>query len=226
MSTGSARTGHRWMWRLMIVLCVIASIAVVRRLTVLTAPPQKGPPQLVNLDRQFSDEARLTAAHIIPGLLFVILLPFQFSRSFRNRHLTAHRWIGRILLALGLVIGITAFAMSRHPVGGALENSAIYFYDSFFLFSLIRAFIHARNREIALHREWMIRANSILLGIATTRPVMGVFFATSPLTGLTPHQFFGIAFWIGFSLTYLAGEAWIRHTRVRHFVAGTVADRG
>jgi len=102
----------------------------------------------------------------------------------------------------------------RDTIGGTLESVAIYFYDSIFLISLIKAFLHARRREIGLHREWMIRANGVLLGIATTRPVMGIFFATSPLTGLAPRQFFGIAFWAGFSLTWLAGEAWIRYTRV------------
>ena len=56
----------------------------------------------------------------------------------------------------------------------------------------------------------MLRAIAILLGIATTRPVMGVFFATSSLTHLTPQQFFGIAFWIGFSINTLVMELWLR----------------
>jgi hypothetical protein len=46
----------------------------------------------------------------------------------------------------------------------------------------------------------MTRAVGILLGVATTRPVMEVFFATSSRTHLSPNQFFGIAFWIGFSI--------------------------
>jgi hypothetical protein len=56
----------------------------------------------------------------------------------------------------------------------------------------------------------MLRAIAILLGIATVRPIMGVFFATSPLTHLTPQQFFGIAFWIGWSLNTLVMELWLR----------------
>ena len=56
----------------------------------------------------------------------------------------------------------------------------------------------------------MLRAIAILLGIATTRPVMGVFFATSGLTHLTPEQFFGMAFWIGFSINTLVMELWLR----------------
>lgn len=42
---------------------------------------------------------------------------------------------------------------------------------------------------------------------------MGVFFATSRFTGLTPHDFFGIAFWIGFTLTYVFAEVWLRSSR-------------
>ncbi len=59
-------------------------------------------------------------------------------------------------------------------------------------------------------RRWQLRAIAILLGIATTRPVMGVFFATARLTHLVPQQFFGIAFWIGFSINVLVFELWIR----------------
>jgi hypothetical protein len=56
---------------------------------------------------------------------------------------------------------------------------------------------------------------AIALGVATTRPIMAVFFATSRLTGLSPEQFFGPAMWLGFTATYVAGETWIRRTRPR-----------
>jgi hypothetical protein len=61
-----------------------------------------------------------------------------------------------------------------------------------------------------LSLRWITRAIAILLGIATTRPVMGIFFATSRLTYLSPNQFFGIAFWIGFSINTLVIELWLR----------------
>ncbi len=204
----------RVMWVLMLVLCGIAAAVVIRRITALASPPKNAPAQLAGLDQVFAGKEALTLAHIIPGLAFVILVPFQLSRSWRNRHLRAHRWMGRIVMALGIVIGISALAMSAKPIGGAIEASATIFFDLFFLFALAKAYLHIRRREIALHREWVIRAMAIALGIATVRPVMGAFFATSRFTGLTPHQFFGVAFWIGFSATYLAGELWIRYTRV------------
>jgi putative flippase GtrA len=120
-----------------------------------------------------------------------------------------------VLLVLGAVVGLTALPLAAQPVGGTIELSAILFFDSVFLFSLARAWVFFLRGEADRYREWMMRAVSVLLGIATTRPVMGVFFATSRLTHLEPHQFFGIAFWIGFGVTYLAGETYLRTHPVR-----------
>jgi hypothetical protein len=44
---------------------------------------------------------------------------------------------------------------------------------------------------------------------------MGTFFAAALLRGHTPEprQFFGTAFWIGFTLVSMAAELWISYTR-------------
>jgi hypothetical protein len=42
---------------------------------------------------------------------------------------------------------------------------------------------------------------------------MGVFFATSARTHLGPNQFFGIAFWIGFSINAVVIELWLHSKR-------------
>jgi uncharacterized membrane protein len=204
---------QRLMWVTMILLCVIGAAAVIRRMTALASPPRNAPAQLANLDAEFFEKRALTLIHITPALVLVTLVPFQFLRTFRNRHLRVHRWIGRTIIILGLIIGISALPMLRHPVGGAIEVSCILFFDVLFLLSLTRAYVHIRCGQVAQHREWMIRAMSVALGVATVRPIMGIFFATSTLTGMTPHDFFGIAFWIGFSLTWFVGEMWIRYTR-------------
>jgi hypothetical protein len=59
----------------------------------------------------------------------------------------------------------------------------------------------------------MIRSFGIGLAVAFVRPIVGVFFATRRITGLTPHDFFGIAFWLGFTLQTITAEVWIDYTR-------------
>ncbi len=99
--------------------------------------------------------------------------------------------------------------------GGATETAAAMVFAVFLITALVKAFFHIRARRVGLHREWMIRAYAIGLAVATIRPIVGVFFATRALTHLTPREFFGIAFWIGFTLHVVAEECWIHHTRSR-----------
>ncbi|MBV9480087.1 MAG: DUF2306 domain-containing protein [Acidobacteria bacterium] len=177
----------------------------IRRVLSLVYPPQSAPPQLAGLDQEFASHAALTLAHILPALAFVAVTPFFIFRKFDESG-----WAERVLFSLGLVVGITAYAMIGYSVGGWVETSAVLLFNTLFLFSLLRAYLHMRRGELLLNRRWLLRAIAVLLGIAVTRPVMGIFFATSPLTHLQPSQFFGVAFWIGFSMSTLAGELWLR----------------
>lgn len=59
----------------------------------------------------------------------------------------------------------------------------------------------------------MIRVFAIGMAVAFVRPIVGVFFATSRITGWTPHEFFGPAFWLGFTVQTIAAEIWINRTR-------------
>ena len=187
--------------------CIVVSVAVVlRRLSALAFPPSSAPPQLAALDAVFASHAALTLAHILPALAFVLVTPFVVF------HRPAHAaWPERLIFPLGGVVALTAYAMSVYSVGGWVERSAVLLFNSLFLFSLFRAYWYGRSGQLLRKRRWMLRAVAILLGIATTRPVMGVFFATSPLTHLAPSQFFGLAFWIGFSINVFAIELWLHY---------------
>ena len=190
-------------------ISIAVSVAVVvRRLVAIAHPSQTAPPQMLALDTTFASHAALTIAHIVPAMAFVLLTPFVFLRHKDSA------WADRLLFPLGTVVGVTAYAMSAYSIGGWVERSAVLFFNSLFLFSLACAYGYMRGGEQLLKRRWMTRAVGILLGIATTRPVMGVFFATSQWTHLEPKQFFGIAFWIGFSINTIAIELWL-HSRGR-----------
>ena len=207
-------------WVVLLVLCVIAAAAAVRRIVVLIAPPVvERVPQMTVLDMAFASHKALTLCHIVPALLFVALLPMWFMRRVRNLP-EVHRRVTYALMILGGVIGVTALMLSLHPVGGVNEAAAAILYDCLFLFSLARAWLMLRRGDLALHRTWMMRAIAVLLGIATTRPVMGIFFATESVTHLQPQQFFGTAFWIGYTATYIVGEAYLRCHQAKAPVIG------
>jgi uncharacterized membrane protein len=204
-------------WPVVLTLCAIAVAVAIRRLTALADPTLNNASPAAALDALFVAKAGLTRGHVIAGLVLAGLIPVQLSARVRHRFPSMHRWLGRTLMVVGIAVSLTGYAMVTVPIGGWLEVSAIIVYATAFLVALVTAWRYIRHGDVARHREWMLRAVAIALGIATTRPVVGVFFATRALTGLLPSQFFGAAFWIGFTLTALAGEWYVRNTRPRTF---------
>ena len=209
-----SRSATRLLWFAVTLLVVIGVAAVTRRTIVLFHLGSLGggsTSPAAALDTGFDRHTILTLLHILPGALFLMLAPFQFIPAIRRKHLQFHRWSGRVLLICGGIIGVSALVMSyKMNIGGPNETAATTLYGILFLICLINAYRFIRRKEVARHREWMIRAYAVGLGVATTRPIVGMFFA---FRRLTPHEFFGIAFWLGFTTTVLAAEAWIDYTR-------------
>ena len=215
---------RRAVWGAVIVLAAIGIAIVARRTAVLVPVLASGytPPAAAStggpsaaLDDIFARYPVLTLVHILPGLLFMVLGPLQFSARLRARRPRWHRWLGRAYMVCALVVGVTALVMSvaMPAIGGFNQAAATTLFALLFLFALGRAYRHILRREIAPHREWMIRAFAIGLAVATIRPIIGLFFATSRFSGLTPYEFFGTAFWIGFVLQLIAAEVWVQGTR-------------
>ena len=208
----------RSLWIAVIFLAFIGLSAITQRAVVLWKPaamPTAGNPA-AGLDNHFASERRLTLAHILPALLFMVLGPLQFIKSLRSKHPQFHRWSGRVFLTASAIVGVTGLTMAfGKTVGGIDEKAAITLFGTFFLVALGKALWHATHGEFARHREWMIRGYAIGLAVATIRPIIGMFFAAAVLSGHTPEpkEFFGTAFWVGFTLQTMAAEIWINYTR-------------
>jgi uncharacterized protein (TIGR02246 family) len=170
--------------------------------------------EVAKFDARFGADPVMTLLHVLPGGLVLLLAPLQFSARMRSRHLAFHRWSGRLLVAAGLVAALTGFYFGvLVPYGGIGETAAISLFGGLFVFALVRAYFAIRGREVKLHREWMIRAVAVVLGVPMVR-VVGAFLdvALTPW-GVAPADLFVLSLWTGWGLALLAGELWIRRTR-------------
>jgi uncharacterized membrane protein len=214
----SDRNLGRFLWIAVIFLALIAAAVAARRSIVLLRPgalSAKNNPA-ANLDAEFADHRALTLTHVVPAMLFMVLGPLQFVGRLRRKYPWVHRWSGRAFLCASAIVGTTGLTMALgKAIGGLDEKAAILLFGSFFLMALAKALWHAVHREFAQHREWMIHGYAIGLAVATIRPIMGAFFAAALLRGHTPEprEFFGTAFWMGFTLQMMAAELWINNTR-------------
>lgn len=151
--------------------------------------------------------------HIVPGVVYLVLAPFQLWRRFRTHHLRLHRLMGRIALPAGLISGVLALAVGiGFPYGGPTESVATVVFGLYFLTALVMAYRAVRGRDITAHRRWMIRAFAIAVGIGTIRVWIGLFEATG-LLAIQDNRgtvWFGIAFWLAFLMHAAAAELYLR----------------
>lgn len=157
----------------------------------------------------------ITALHVVLGGYYLALAPFQFARIVRSRHLRFHRWAGRLLVTVGMVVVATALFMGFViPFSGWGERVNIGLFGGLFLVALVKDFLHVRAGRVALHREWMNRAFAIGLSIATMR----LIFVPTPIIVATPtHAQIAVlsnaSFAAAFVLHASVAELWIRATR-------------
>jgi uncharacterized membrane protein len=159
----------------------------------------------------------MTALHVILGGIYLAFAPFQFVKRIRTRWLGYHRWAGRVLVAIGLVIGVTALFMGfMIPFSGWAESVVIGVFGGLFLIALVKGFVDIRAGRVAQHREWMTRAFAIGLSIATMRLI---FIPALVLVGNPTDEQIAtlsvMSFAVAFFLHALVAEIWIRRTRRR-----------
>ena len=172
----------------------------------------QNPPSTAVFDIRYVQHMLVAFVHIVPGLLFLSLAPLQFSKRIRQRHISFHRGLGRVLASCALISGVFALVAGfRLPAfGGIATQSATAFFGVIFLFSLVKAIWHIRRKEVRLHREWMIRTFALAMSVATIRVFLVLF---TGLAGFSMEEVFGTTFWLGFSVNLLVAEVWINRTR-------------
>jgi uncharacterized membrane protein len=107
----------------------------------------------------------LLIPHALSGTVALLAGPLQFSSRLRQRHLKIHRVIGRtyfVSVIIGSFTGI-ALAAGRPGLPGTSMQAAAW------IVCTTAAVIAARNRQIAVHRQWMARSYAVTFTFVSTR---------------------------------------------------------
>lgn len=168
------------------------------------------------LDRRFADRPVATMLHLLPGGIFLLLAPLQFSARLRRRHIRLHRWSGRLIVVAAIIGGVAGMYFGiLMPYAGWGETVAIVIFGGLFLAAAVLGYVAIRRRQVARHREWMIRLFALGIAISTVRILLVLLDYLFTPAGLAPRHVFVLGVWAGWIITLAAGELWIRRTRVR-----------
>ena len=114
---------------------------------------------------QVISDRHLLIPHTACGVAALLAGPMQFSSRLRQRHLKFHRILGRIYVIsvfIGAFTGI-ALAAGRPGLPGTSMQAAAW------IVCTTAAFITARTRQIAQHRQWMARSYAVTFTFVSSR---------------------------------------------------------
>ena len=103
--------------------------------------------------------------HALLGTVALLSGPLQFSTRLRQRYLSFHRVLGRVYVLSVFSAAAVALILGA---GGPLFPATCVQASAWILCTLA-AFLTARNRHIAQHRQWMVRSYAITFTFITNR---------------------------------------------------------
>ncbi|WP_446743542.1 DUF2306 domain-containing protein [Silvibacterium acidisoli] len=114
---------------------------------------------------QVIHDRHLLIPHTLSGTFALLAGPFQFSTRFRQRHMQLHRVLGRLYVVSVFVGSFTGIALAAGRPGfpGTSMQAAAW------MVCTTAAFITARNRQIAVHRQWMARSYAVTFTFVSSR---------------------------------------------------------
>ncbi len=150
----------------LIALSLVPALAGTARLAQLT-----GGAEITQANARFFASPVPVLLHIPAAILFSMLGAFQFAPGFRRRRRAWHRYSGRALVPLGVIVALTGLWMAHFypwPVGDGLMVYIERLLAGVSMLTCLAFGVNAiRTRAFAAHGEWMMRAYALALGAGT-----------------------------------------------------------
>ena len=151
-------------WRIPLALLVLSAIpfaAGIARIAGLA-----GSPPITLENARFVAAPLPVIVHILSASLFSILGALQFSNELRRRTPQWHRVSGRIVGASGIFAALSGLWMTvEYPIPPELQGSLLcvvrVFVSLGMLLSIFLSISAAMQRNITVHRAWMVRAYAL-----------------------------------------------------------------
>lgn len=152
--------------------------------------------------------------HVIGAMLAIIIGPFQFlPQSITHRYRQLHRWLGKTYMVGVLLGGLGGLYMAFLAYGGLPAQVGFAVLAIAWLFSGYKAYEHIRNREISLHRQWMIRNYALTFAGVMLRLWLTVFACS----GVEFFEAYILATWLSWVPNLMVAEWMMGRIRAKEY---------
>ena len=119
--------------------------------------------------------------HVPAGCLYFLIGVHQMSPFLRTRYPLTHRTLGKIYFFLQLIstIGVILFAIGAPTAGQGIASLSLIgvFY---WTWTMWKAWMYARRRDVAKHNVWVVRNYYFAWMIILFRPVLFAVVMAAP----------------------------------------------
>lgn len=107
--------------------------------------------------------------HVAAGLLALVLGPMQFWPAMRRDFLPAHRIAGRVYVVAVVIGSLAAYGLASKIGGSPTYSLGLIGLGTAWLTTTVMAFVAIRRKNLAQHREWMVRSYVVTFAFVTFR---------------------------------------------------------
>jgi len=145
--------------------------------------------------------------HVFAAAVALLLGPFQFSDRLRQARIRIHRWMGRIYLGVGVLLGgLSGLYISQFAFGGMAARLGFAALAVCWLYTGVRAFLAIRRKAIDEHRKWMIRN----FALAFAAVMLRLYLPASVIAGFEFAVAYPVIAWLCWLPNLLVAE-WVVH---------------
>lgn len=151
-------------------------------------------------------------AHVFAAAIALAFGPFQFLSAGRRRFAMLHRWMGRVYLGVGVLVGgVSGLYLAAFAFGGGITRAGFALLAALWLYTGLRAFTAIRRGTIAEHRAWMVRNYALTFAAVTLR----LYLPVSALAGIPFEQAYPAIAWLCWVPNLLVADACFNGVRNR-----------
>ncbi|KAH7430119.1 hypothetical protein KP509_09G084600 [Ceratopteris richardii] len=144
---------------------IVGDFAAYRQLTVAALAGR-----LDVAGNHIADHINTWQAHALSGLLYMFIVPFQFSSFLRVNYPRLHHQIGYVFVCASLILGVTGLTtMLFNSEFGCLGRIFMGIAGVLNLVTLVLSVKAARLKQFRIHQQWMIRCVSMGYTVISAR---------------------------------------------------------
>lgn len=113
--------------------------------------------------------------HIILGIFPLVVGPVLFSEKFRQKNIQAHRNVGKVYFMGIFISGLAGLYLAWYATGGWISGVGFSSLSIVWMTTAYMAIKEIRQKNVIVHRKWMIRNYALTFAGVTLRVWLPLF---------------------------------------------------